>query len=480
MSRVVIVGGGITGLAAAYTLEKLSQEKGLPIEYTLLESSGRFGGKVLTDVHDGFVIEGGPDSFLTYKSGALELCNELGLEDELIWTNDANAGVYVLWKGRLQLLPVGMSMVAPARLKSFFASSLFSWPEKLRILWERRVSPGSEKDDESLGDFIRRRFGKAALYRLAEPLLASVHVADADRLSMRAAFPRLLALERQYGSFTKAIQAFISKGGASKKGSQLPPFVTLRKGLGSLVDSLVENLHGDLRLGQGVKELHLVSSQQLEIEVEMADGSLITADAVILTTPVSVAANLVEGSLPGLAQLLRRIRMESSAVVSLAYQADQIRHPMRGVGFVVPRTEPSGLMACTWTSSKFSDRVPEWAVLLRAFVGGSRVSDLLELDDKGLVSTVRKELHSIMGIDADPMFTHIYRWENLHPQYDVGHLERIGAIEKKCPGNLLLAGASYRGVGLPDCISQGQASASLALTRVEERRQEVTVKGEVR
>lgn len=465
MAHIVIIGGGITGLAAAHILEQRSNGASPAVTYTLLEAADRFGGKVVTEDCQGFVIEGGPDSFLTQKPGALALCRSLGLTEELV---GAREGAYVLRGGRLHPLPSGMQLLAPARWRPLLASSLFSWPEKARIWWENWIPPRASEGDESLATLVRRRFGTGMLYGLAEPLLAGVHMADAERLSVAAAFPRFSLLERQHGSLARAARALGL--GRARAGPALPPFMTLRRGMGRLIEALVERLRGDLRLGQAVEAVTPAGERCQGLRVHLQGGASLRADAVLLTTPGPVSARLLEGWRPDLAAQLRQVATTSSATISLAYHTDQVRHPLQGSGFVVPRTEPNRLMACTWTSSKFPDRAPAGAVLLRAFVGGPRAPELVDLDDAALITLVRRELGAVLGIEDSPLLTCIYRWPHAHPQYEVGHLERVTTLEQGCPPNLLLAGAFYRGIGLPDCIAQGEAAASLLLSRLESDR----------
>lgn len=463
-ARIAIIGGGITGLAAAYALER-ARADGAPIEYTLVEASGRFGGKIVTERVDGFVIEGGPDSFLTQKPAALRLCQELGLQDELIGINEYHPSTYILHAGRLVPLPEGMNLMAPAWDEELWRSALFSWPGQLRIWQERSLPPRTEETDESLADFVRRRLGEEALELLAEPLFAGVHTADAERLSMAAAYPRFLALERQYGSLTAAARALTPpREGSERRGP--PPFMTLREGLEALVRTLVARLHGELRLRTPVLALRPQGDGAQGVLVRLQDGASFLADAAIVTTPAPIAAGLVEEWDTGLAQRLRQVRMNSSATVALAYPASAVQHPLQGTGFLVPRKEPCRLTGCTWTSAKFAHRAPAGTVLLRAFVGGPRAPEDVELDDDAMVQLVRAELRRTMGIEAEPLLWRVHRWKDAHPQYDVGHLDRIAAIEQRCPPSIVLAGASYRGLGLPDCIAQGEAAAAAVLQTV--------------
>jgi len=460
--HVVIIGGGIAGLSTAYYLQQQAPGRGL--SYTLLEGASAWGGKIQTRVEAGFVIEGGPDSFITQKPAALRLCRELGLEDQLQGTNDAQRKVYVLHAGRLRSLPDGVMLVIPTKFTPFVFSPLISLPGKLRMGMDLFIPRRNGDGDESLADFIRRRLGREALDKIAEPLMSGIHVSDAERQSIRGTFPRFVELERKYGSLIKGMLA--QKALARQHpGPRLPVFMTLRGGLGQLVQALVARLSGELRLNAQVVRLERLpastSQTRAGYRLYLADGQSLLADAVVLATPAFTAAELVESFRPELAGRLRAIRHVSTATLSLAFARAGFEHPLDGFGFVVPRREPCQLMACTWTSTKFEGRAPQDYVLIRAFVGGPHRQELVDLDDATLIALVRDELRRVMGIRKPPAMTWLYRWPQANPQYDVGHLERVDEIERlaaSLPG-LYLTGSAYRGVGIPDCIEQGKAVA---------------------
>jgi len=463
--RVAIVGGGIAGLATAYHLQEGARRAGLPLSYSLVESGPVLGGKIVTHEADGFVIEGGPDSFITQKPAALRLCRELGLEEQLLGTNDARRKVFVLDGGRLRPLPDGVMLVVPTRFTPFALSSLISLPGKVRMGLDLFIPPRQENGDESLADFIRRRLGQEALDKIAEPLMAGIHVADAERLSLQATFPRFIQLEQKYGSLIKGMlaqKARRAEGDRNGTGRGESLFMTLRGGLRELVEALVARLDGELCLGTGVVELARTGQGY---RLRLADGRTLGADAVVLATPAYAAADLVEPLHPALAAELRAIRYVSTATVSLGFRRAEFEHPLDGFGFVVSARSTSRLMACTWTSTKFDARAPGEHVLLRAFVGGPRRQDLVDLPDEELLQLVGEELRQVMGVTARPVVSRIYRWPGGNPQYDVGHLARVEQLEAMAadlPG-LYLTGSAYRGVGLPDCIQQGQATAEAML-----------------
>jgi oxygen-dependent protoporphyrinogen oxidase len=331
------------------------------------------------------------------------------------------------------------------------------------------IPPRNEDGDESLADFIRRRLGQEALDKIAEPLMAGIHVADPERLSLQATFPRFIQLERKYGSLIKGMlaqkarRAEGSHNGAGKPRPSL--FMTLRGGLRELVESLVGRLEGELLPGTSVAGL---ARTEDGYHLRLADGGTLHANAVVLAIPSYMAADLVEPMHPKVAGELRAIRYVSTATLSLGFRHAEFEHPLDGFGFVVSARDKSRLMACTWTSTKFNERVPDEHVMLRAFVGGPRNQELVELPDEALLGLVREELREIMGVTAEPVVTRLYRWPGANPQYDVGHLERVDQLEAMAAElpDLYFTGSSYRGVGLPDCIQQGQATAEAVLTAI--------------
>jgi len=453
----VIVGGGIAGLATAYRLRQ--SDPSLPI--TLVERAPQLGGKIVTAEQEGFVVEGGPDSFLArQKPWGLELAHELGLSERLLFTNDERRNVYLLRRKRLRKMPDGLMLIVPTRFLPFALSSLISLPGKLRMALDLFIPPRRDESDESLGDFIRRRLGQEALDVLAEPMMAGIHVAEAERLSLQATFPRFSAIERKYGSLIRGMLA------ARQARAKAPPsplgetslFVTLQGGLRELVAALEEALDGvEILAGRGVTALERADGGY---SVHLDDGDRRQADAVVLAIPAHAAAALLAPLSAPLAGGLRAIRYVSTATVSLGYRREDVPHPLDGFGFVVPASEPCDILACTWTSTKFDHRAPDDAVLLRAFVGGPRREGLVAHDDATIIRTVRAEFRRILGIEARPTVARVFRWHDANPQYDVGHLERVSALEALCPPGLFLTGSAYRGVGIPDCVRQGTETAA--------------------
>jgi protoporphyrinogen/coproporphyrinogen III oxidase len=456
--RVAIVGGGIAGLATAYFLQERARGA---LDYTLIESAPTLGGKITSARESGFVVEGGPDSFITQKASALELCRTLGLGDQLIGTNDAARKVYVWSRGRLRPMPDGVMLIVPTKIMPFIRSSLISWPGKLRMGLDAVIPPRREDGDESLAHFVRRRLGSEALDRLAEPMIAGIYVADAENLSLQSTFPRFLDMERKYGGLLRGIaaQKRASNGaghGANGRGPRGPAapsmFMTLREGLQDLTVALAARL--DRRALLCNRRAIDLNHNGDEYELLLNDGSRLRADAIVFATPAYATAELVRGLAPSLADKLQEIRYVSTATVSLGYKRAELAHSLQGFGFVVPRSEKRKIIACTWSSTKFDFRAPEGYVLVRAFVGGAHAENLAEQEEAALAEMARAELEAAMGITARPVLTKVYRWPKANPQYQVGHQERVLEIEKLAgpyPG-IYLTGAAYRGVGIPDCI----------------------------
>jgi oxygen-dependent protoporphyrinogen oxidase len=467
--HVVIVGGGIAGLATAYFLQEGARAARMPLACTLVEARPRLGGVILTERVEGFVIEGGPDSLLTQKPWGVELCQALGLGDHLIATNDRQRKVYILWKGRLQPLPEGLMLIVPSRLGPLLSSRLLSWRGKMRMGLEYVLPPRPPPGDESLAAFVRRRLGREALEKIAEPLLAGIYAGALEQLSLLATFPRLRQLEVQHGGLIRGLLAQRRQQGpaASRQDSAL--FVAPRHGMAELVEALSARLDRCTVLQgvsvQGVVQLVERGRATPRYEVVLEHGPTLPADAVVFATPAYVTARLVENFHPKLAEALRAIPYVSTATVSLAYRRADVPHPLDGFGFLVGRHEPCRLIGATWTSTKFPFRAPAEHVLLRAFVGGAGREELVARDDAALIQLVREEFRAILGTIATPLLARVFRWEKANPQYLVGHLERVEAMEKLLapyPG-LFLTGSAYRGVGVPDCIRQARHTAQRVL-----------------
>lgn len=452
---VAVVGGGITGLAAAHDLAKA----GVP--FTLFEAQPRWGGIVSTERAGGFLLEAGPDSILAQKPDGIALCRELGLGESLVPTS-APRTVYVLREGRLHPLPEGVLGI-PNRVGPLLRTGLFSWRGKMRMGLDL-VMPRGRGGDESIASFLRRRLGQEAVERLGQPLMAGIHSGDPERLSLRATFPRLADLETRHRSLLRGFRAAARGAGAA------PPdatgfgsaFVSLRDGLGTLVDALVARLPpASLRPEAPVVSVKRAGGGFLLVTT---DGRHVPAAAVILAVPPPRASAILREIDPELAGLLARIVFVSTAVVFLGYRREDVGHPLVGHGLMLPWTEGLRTNACTFFSSKFPGRAPAGHVLLRGFLGSARDPDVLRSTDDELARTVRNELGPLLGLRGEPAPVRVYRWPSGTPQMEVGHLERMARLEARLaasPG-LLLAGAGLRGAGLPDCIADGRAAAARA------------------
>lgn len=450
MKRIAIIGGGIAGLSAAYFLEK-ARRAGAPLQWTLFEKSGRLGGVIRTEQRDGFILEAGPDSFLTAKPDALALCRELGIEDQIIPSNDSKRKTYILAKKRLIEIPDGLQFMVPTRVLPIATTPLFSFGTKLRMARELLIRPGSMNGDESVASFVRRHFGQEMVDRIAEPLLAGVYGGNAEHLSMRAVLPMFAAMERDHGSLARA--SLKAKKKAAASGTQPAPlFSSLKNGLQQMLNALTPTLDPQaLRLQQTVTG---VARRNGEWQIATTDGSHIF-DAVLLGIPATSSAALLAPLDQEISSRMARIQYTSSAAVAVAF--DKIDLPP-GFGYLVPGTEGKKMMACTFVHNKFSYRAPEGSSLLRCFFSSSRVPDLLKFSDAELEKFALEELREVLGLTAPPRFVRVFRWSQGLPQYETGHLDRVAEIQSRLealPG-LNIIGNSFYGVGIPDCIKSAR------------------------
>jgi oxygen-dependent protoporphyrinogen oxidase len=465
MSRVVVIGGGIAGLATCYHLLQEARAAGRRIEVTLIDKGERPGGNIRTERAEGFLIEGGPDCFLSEKPWALQLCKKLGLEGSVLPTSKPRGKTYVFSRGKLHLLPEGVILMVPTKMIPLLTSSLLTLRGKLRMAIEPLIPKRKEKGDESLGDFVTRRLGKEALDKIAEPLVAGVHAGDPATMSIRSSFPRFVELEEQYGSLVKGMVARMAqmkkKKDAAPKGNGpvMTMFVTLKNGLGELVDKILHEIKDvEILSGTSVAE---IKKRGGGYEVRTDSGRVIDAGSLVVATPAYISAELLRGVDPELAEKLLTIPYASTATISIGFNKKDVLHPMDGFGFVVPGSEKRGIMAASWSSVKWAGRAPDDKILIRCFVGGANRAHLVELDDAEMTKLVRAELKAMMGIDAEPVLVKIFRWRKAMPQYTIGHTERIAAIKaltEKHPG-LYLTGSAYHGIGISDTTREAESTA---------------------
>jgi protoporphyrinogen/coproporphyrinogen III oxidase len=467
--RVAVVGGGIAGLAAAHAAVRLGREQGRGVAITVLERAPRFGGNLRTETAGGFLLDTGPDSWVASKPQATALARDLGLGGALIETRPDTRRFFVVWGGRLHPVPEGLVLGVPTRLAPLAASRLFSWRGKARMACEPLVAARrfAGDDDESIGAFVRRRLGREAAERLAAPLLGGISSGDADELSIRASFPQLVAMEREHGSLIRGMRAAARvrarAGGEGGKDGSPSGFLSLAGGMGQLVDTLTARLEAAsvaLRSGVGVARLGRAGSRW---SLDLDGGERLEADRVLICVSPPLAGALLGSIDAGVASDLGSVECGSATIAFLGYVRAEVAHPLDGVGFVVPRGPGRALLAATWVSSKWEGRAPAGHVLLRAFLAGPSIGSM---DDEGVIAMARAELRGVMGVDAKPVLALVRRFERASPLLRVGHLALVGRVRARlaavAPG-LDLAGGGYDGVGIPDCIRQGQQAVERLL-----------------
>lgn len=457
MSRIAIIGGGISGLAAAHSLEEF-RRAGKDLEYVLYEASSRFGGVLRTEQVDGCTVEAGPDSFITEKAWALDFCRQIGLDGELIGSNDASRKTYILNRGRLVEMPDGLMFMVPTKILPTGFSKLFSWKTKLRMTQELLLPPRAGGGDESVASFIERHYGSEMVDRLADPLLSGIYGGDAANLSVRAVLPRFAEMERTHGSLGRGMLAARKKSSKEPDRAAAPTFTSLKNGMQQLTEALVSRLPSAALLTKSPVEAIQAEEGAWVVSAGMQSDEF---DAVIIALPAPAAANVLRIVSPALSSELAAIPYTSSITVGLGYDRAVRQSLPRGFGFLVPRSEGKLLLAATFVHNKFPHRAPDDRALLRCFFAGVNAERIWSLSDDETVGIVRNELQQIVGLHAAPLFARIYRWKAAMAQYAVGHLDRLQRIDRlrqKLPG-LVLAGNAYRGIGIPDCIRSGQEAA---------------------
>lgn len=461
--KVIIIGGGITGLACAHRLLELKSKAGVSLDILLLEASSRLGGTIETERRDEFVIEKGPDCFISEKPGACDLSKRLGLDREIIGTTGEHRRSFVAWKNRLIPIPEGFYLIAPRNFKSLLLSSLFSPFGKLRMAADLVLPKREEDGDESIGSFVRRRLGREALERIAQPILAGIYTGDPDRLSLKATVPRFAELESTYGSIIRGLFAESKKKQEFRKasGARYGLFLSYKKGMEELTRTLAA------RLSSGVVSLR---SEVMRVRYDAnkggwrvfsSDRKEHTADVLCLAVPAHRAGEILSEESEDLSRHLSQIPYESVATVNFVFERAAVHHPLDGFGFVVPAVQNLPLIACSFSSVKFSGRSPAGFVLLRAFAGGVFGRRFFDMDDEDLEKAVLGTLSKLLGTRGKPCFSVLSRYPKSMPQYCVGHVERASEIRRKTGEfkNLFLVGSAYFGSGISDCISDAERQA---------------------
>jgi len=431
-----------------------------------LETGDQFGGKIATERFDGFVIERGPDSFISQKPAAIELCKKLGLGDRLVGTNKDRTKTYVYTGKKLVTMPDGLSLMIPTKFLPFALTPLFSIPGKIRMGLDLLIPKRRGQADESLASFVRRRMGEEALQKMAEPMLAGIYASDPETMSIRSTFPMFVQTEQKYrsliiGMLARKRQMLMKKPNGNQQPFSL--FMTLKNGLSEMVDAVIEK-SPDVSFRANAK-VRGVTRDKSSWCVVLEDGEMIDTDGVIFATPARLSADFLQPFAPNVSELLGQIKYVSTATATLAYRKEGFSHPLNGFGFVVPRSEGRKILACTWTSSKFPHLTPEGYVMLRCFVGGALHEDLAEQDTDAIAAMVKKELADLMGIHQEPEICKVFHNRKSNVQYRVGHAGLIDSVQKELssfPG-LFLTGSAYTGIGIPDCIQNGTRTAEAAV-----------------
>ncbi|WP_442603450.1 protoporphyrinogen oxidase [Paenibacillus sp. KN14-4R] len=472
--KIAVIGGGITGLSAAFYLHKQLEEQGLEAAIQVYEASPHFGGKIHTREREGIIFEKGPDSFLSRKLPIIELTKDLGLEGELTGTNPDAKKTYILHRGRLHPMPAGLVLGIPSKISPFIRTSLISPLGKLRALMDLMLPRKEDLADESLGDFLERRLGKEVLDRIAEPLLAGIYAGDTHELSLQATFPQFASMELKYRSLILGTMRAGSSPQPNLPG--LPPaagksiFMTYRKGLKTLVDGLLSALKDRAELMNNIAVDRIVKQVGHDsYELMLSDGTKELVHYVIIALPAYQTAKLLADIAS--ADVLEKLEYVSVANVVLAFKREELNYHFDGSGFVIPRSERRFITACTFTSEKWLHTAPKDKVLIRCYVGRSGEQEWTQMTEEQIVARVRQDLQEIMGIETEPLFHEVTPLHRSMPQYGVGHLDRIETLRndlKQVMPHVWATGACFHGVGLPDCVRQGREAAAYIVGHMKE------------
>ncbi|MHB8148258.1 MAG: protoporphyrinogen oxidase [Vulcanimicrobiaceae bacterium] len=458
VQRIVVLGGGISGLAAAYRSRELAEQHRRRVEITVLERSTRVGGCIQTRYDEGFVLEMGPDSLITEKPAAIDLASRVGLEGDITPVLSEYRGARVVRAGRLIPVPDDFRLFTPLSLGGLITSRLFTPAGMLRAAMEPFIPVKRSVEDESLSSFVTRRFGREILDRLAQPLIGGIYSGDPERLSMQATLPQLLYMERTHGSLVHGMRSAMQNPQPAASPHRM---VSLRGGLGTLVAALERELRASIRTSSEAVRLQRRSASGQGWTITLSDRSEVEADAVICALPADASARLLDDLEPQAAALLRTITYHSVATVTIIFASDDIPKLPRCTGFVVPHTEGRSIMATTFSSQKYVNRAPAGFAVLRAFVGGALQPAMAALDEAELIDMVRKEFRELLGITARPRMAIVHRHPGALPEYSLGHTSVVNDIEGVVAllGNFALAGSAYRGVGIADCVRSGERAA---------------------
>ncbi len=469
--KIAIIGGGIAGMACAYRLLEFKKAHGSDFEILLFEAGSKLGGIIETEKRNGFILEKGPDSFISEKPWGLDLSKRLGIDSEMIGTRNEFRKSFVARQNQLIPLPEGFYLIAPTNRKAFIGTPLFSVAGKIRIASEFFLPKKNVSGDESIGAFVRRRFGKEALERVGQPMLAGIYTGDPDELSLAATIPRFSELEQTYGSVLRGllVKSKEKKELGKARGPRYSLFLSFRHGMQTLVDAITKEISREsVHLGSAVKNLSYQFENKQWI-IQREDGIQFDADVICLALPAFQSARLLRDISPNLFRKLGDISYQSVLTINFGFQRDDLAHPLDGFGFVVPRTENRSLVACSFSSVKFENRAPGGHVLLRAFVGGAFGKNFFEMNDRDIEKLVLKDLSDFLGIKNQPMFSLVNRHSKSMVQYRVGHLDLVADIETEAQkiNGLFLTGSAFRGIGISDCIRDAEIQAGKIFEKIK-------------
>ncbi len=466
MQRIVIIGAGISGLSTAYAIERGAAAAGLEIETTVLEKKDRIGGKIWSIKEEGYLCEWGPNGFLDNKPMTLELCDRLGIRDQLLRSDD-NARKRFIYSG-------GVMHRLPENGPSFLKSQLISWPGKMRLAYEMLVPARMDGVDETLADFGRRRLGAEALDKLIAPMVSGIFAGDPETMSLKSCFPRIRELEREYGGLIKAMVKLARKKAAERKAGKVVAsaagpggiLTSFQQGIQQLADGTAAGLKGQVRTGVGVTA---IVARDGGFELQLTDGSTLEADLVVSAAPAHDLAGMVERFDPAMAELLQQIPYASMNVVCFGYEKGKIARDLDGFGYLIPKKEGRAILGTLWDSSIFPNRAPQGQVLLRSMMGGATNPGAIKLSEAEVAAKVKADLKTIMGIDAEPDFVRVFRHQKAIPQYIVGHSQRLLALDERLRlhRGLFLTGNAYFGVGLNDCVNASNQTAERVLAALK-------------